>query len=69
MKALNRSGAGWPRFTEDTEEGLEDVAVLRLFPAAPGLQGEGGKVTDGLLGGESVAGGDNAPAGTPIALQ
>lgn len=50
---------------EETEEGLEDVAALRLLPAAPGLQGE---MTLGLLGGESVAGGDKAAAGTPMAL-
>lgn len=63
VKALKRSG--WTRLVEETEEGLEDVAVFRLLPAAPGLQGE---VTLGLLGGESVAGGDRAAAGTPMAL-
>lgn len=69
MKALKRSGVGWPRLVEETEEGLEDVAaVFKLLPAAPGLHGEGGSVTLGLLGGESVAGGDRAPAGTPMAL-
>lgn len=68
MKALKRSGVGWPRLEEETE-GLEDVAaVFKLLPAAPGLHGEGGSVTLGLLGGESVAGGDRAPAGTPMAL-
>lgn len=40
-----------------------------VFPTAPGLQGEDGKVTLGLLGGESVAGGDNASAGMPTLLQ
>lgn len=69
VKALKRSGIGWPRPVEETEDGFEDVVVLRLLPAAPGLQGEGGNVTLGLLGGESVAGGDNAPAGTPMELQ
>lgn len=65
VKALKRSVVGWTRLVEETEEGLEDVAALRLLPAAPGLQGE---VTLGLLGGESVAGGDKAAAGTPMAL-
>lgn len=43
--------------------------MLLVFPAAPGLQGDGGNVTLGLLGGDSVAGGDNAPTGTPTPLQ
>lgn len=66
MKALKRSVVGWTRLAEEAEGGgLEDAAALRLLPAAPGLQGE---VTLGLLGGESVAGGDRAAAGTPMAL-
>lgn len=44
--------------------------VLELLPGTPGLQGEDGSViTLGLPGGERVAGGDNAPAGTPTGLQ
>lgn len=44
--------------------------VLELLPGTPGLQGEDGSViTLGLLGGERVAGGDKAPAGTPTGLQ
>jgi len=41
-----------------------------LLPGTPGLQGDDGNViTLGLPGGERVAGGDRAPAGTPTGLQ
>lgn len=44
--------------------------VLELLPGTPGLQGDDGNViTLGLPGGERVAGGDRAPAGTPTGLQ
>lgn len=63
VKALSRSWAGWLRV-----EGFEIVLLELLLPRPPGLQGDGGK-TLGLFGGESVAGGDKAPAGTPTGLQ
>jgi len=44
--------------------------MLELLPGTPGLQGEDGNaMTLGLPGGERVAGGDRAPAGTPTGLQ
>jgi len=66
VKALKRSGTGWQR----PEVALVD-AMLELLPGTPGLQGEDGSVIMalGLPGGERVAGGDKAPAGTPTGLQ
>jgi len=47
-----------------------EAMVLELLPGTPGLQGEDGSVIMlGLPGGERVAGGDKAPAGTPTGLQ
>jgi len=66
VKALKRSGTGWQR----PEGALVDAMVLELLPGTPGLQGEDGSVIMlGLPGGERVAGGDKAPAGTPTGLQ